>query len=153
MSSGEDSWITITSETSGTGAGLIHYNVAPNTGRVREGYITTDTETNFLITQEGPGSGYIQNPDNGHNYKRYDMLINWQDAETFCEGRGGYLATITSSIEQDFVYTNMVQGSDSPIHQCWLGGFQPPGSTSEPGGDWQWVTVAGDTWGYTNWCN
>jgi hypothetical protein len=33
-------------------------------------------------------------------------------------------------------------------NEAWLGGFQPEGS-SEPNGDWQWVT--GETWSYTNW--
>lgn len=72
------SWITITSGTSGSGAGLIHYTVDPNTDdRIRQGYISiTQTETSFPITQEGPGSEYIQNPDNGNLYKRYDMLLN-----------------------------------------------------------------------------
>ena len=124
------SWIEITSGASGSGAGLIHYTVDPNTAdRIRQGYISiTETETSFLITQEGPGSGYFQNPNTGtdsygHIYKRYDMLMNWQDAETFCEGRGGYLATITDDSEQSFFrhfYDRRRDRGFSPMLARWI---------------------------------
>jgi hypothetical protein len=149
------SWIEITSGASGSGAGVIRYTVDPNTNdRIRQGYISlSEAETSFLITQEGPGSGYFQNPNTGtdsygHIYKRFDMLMNWQDAETFCEGRGGYLATITDYFEQAFVYNNLVYGAIYDFHQCWLGGFQPAGSpdASVP---WQWVTD--EPWSYAQW--
>ncbi len=146
------SWITITSGASGTGAGLIHYTVDPNTDRVRQGSIDiTETEAFFPITQEGPGSGYVAYAN--HTYKRYDMLLNWQDADTFCGGRGGYMATITDDGEQNFVFNTFMTGSGlEDFRQCWLGGFQPPAQSEPyPEQDWQWVM--GETWSYTHWCN
>jgi hypothetical protein len=154
------SWIEITSGASGSGAGLIRYTVDPNTAdRIRQGYISiSGAETSFLLSQEGPGSGYFQNPNTGtdsygHIYKRYDMLMNWQDAETFCEGRGGYLTTITDDSEQSFVFNTFMSGAGTEdFRQCWLGGFQPPAPVEPyPWMDWQWVT--GEPWSYAHWCN
>lgn len=68
--------------------------------------------------------------------------IDWFTAQSECEADGGYLATITSSAENDFIYGLIID--DGP----WIGGFQPSGS-SEPGGGWQWVT--GEPFVFTNW--
>jgi hypothetical protein len=84
---------------------------------------------------------------NDHCYEAFTTLLTWYDAETIAEasvflGCHGYLATITSQGETNFVSSNF------PAY-CWLGGFQPPGSP-EPDGGWQWVTD--ESWGpYTNW--
>ena len=56
------------------------------------------------------------------------------------EGLQGHLATFTSADEWAFYVTNLGTA------KAWLGGFQPAGST-EPDGNWQWVT--GETWEYT----
>jgi hypothetical protein len=85
---------------------------------------------------------------NDHCYEAFTPVLNWYDAEAIAEasvflGYHGYLATITSQGETDFIVSNFPGG------YCWLGGFQPPGSP-EPDGGWQWVT--GESWGpYTNW--
>lgn len=44
---------------------------------------------------------------NGHYYYLYDLGAGttWQDAEEYCESLGGYLATVTSQEENDFLYS------------------------------------------------
>ena len=84
---------------------------------------------------------------NGHSYELIASGgITWQDASDAAEGMGGYLATITSDAENEFI-VSMLGIGQSPY---WLGGFQAPGS-SEPDTEWQWVT--GEAWGYTNWAS
>ena len=75
--------------------------------------------------------------------------IAWDDAKAGAEARSwmqlpGYLATITSGAEGDFIQDNIVIAPDSP----WIGGYQPPGNP-EPDGSWAWVT--GEPWDYVNW--
>ncbi len=83
----------------------------------------------------------IQNPDNGHWYQVFDNTMTWHEAKDYCKSIGGYLATITSQQENDFVFENLVY----PIgHYCWLGGTD---ETNE--GTWQWIT--GEAWEYSNW--
>ena len=81
---------------------------------------------------------------NGHWYDWVDIDLSWDDAKVYAENLGGYLATMTSQSENDFVWTGLAQD----VHCPWLGGFQPPG-TAEPDTGWQWVT--GETWNFTNW--
>ena len=86
---------------------------------------------------------------NGHFYEAiaYPSGITWDEARDIAEsstylGVNGYLATITSMEENNFIVDNL--GGDT----FFLGGYQPDGSP-EPGGNWQWVT--GETWSFTNW--
>lgn len=91
-------------------------------------------------------SALVQYPSNGHYYQRFDTGRNWSDAQVYCENQTGYLATLTSQGENDFVFQNIgLQGEN-----IWLGGFQQDGST-EPDTEWQWVT--GESWSYTNWAS
>lgn len=81
-------------------------------------------------------------------------VIIWDDAYLNAEAAGGYLATITSPAENEFVFSLV----DSPEFWSsdtlggyfgpWLGGWQKPGST-EPAADWRWVT--GEPFVYSNW--
>jgi hypothetical protein len=90
--------------------------------------------------------------------------ITWDEAEAGATALGGYLATITSEVENDFV-VNLIAGSESALEAYWLpgawqagdgggplvGGYQTPGLgyANEPGLEWHWVT--GEAWSYTNW--
>jgi hypothetical protein len=91
---------------------------------------------------------------NGHTYQAIcSEGINWDDAQAEAEARGGYLATITSAEENQFVfslvddpvfwYANVFNASIGP----WLGAFQEPGAP-EPGG-FSWVT--GEPFSFTAW--
>jgi len=56
---------------------------------------------------------------------------------------GGYLATITTSAEAEFIDSNF------DVNRYWIGGYQLS-DAAEPDGGWTWVT--GESWGpYTNW--
>jgi hypothetical protein len=80
---------------------------------------------------------------NGHFYQRIDDVKTWSNAKTYSESLGGYLATITSQKENDFITTNLIS---NPAFQqgVFLGG-----TDASEEGVWQWVT--GETWNYTNW--
>lgn len=83
---------------------------------------------------------------NGHSYEVVNVAspIGWDAAKTQAESRGGYLATLTSAAENDFVGT-LVQANG---RNAFLGGFQiDPSAPANVG--WAWVT--GETWSYTNW--
>ena len=89
---------------------------------------------------------------NGHFYEVIPAPggITWDNASLAATERGGYLATITSAAENEFVFNladqdpTMWYGGFGP----WLGGVQPAGS-AEPAGGWSWVT--GEPFIYQNW--
>ena len=91
---------------------------------------------------------------NGHFYEAIAVPtgITWTEASEAANSAGGHLATITSQEENDFVFSlvddDVFWFQWSSLHGPWLGGYQPEGS-SEPDGDWQWVT--GEPFDYTNW--
>ncbi|MCF7972941.1 MAG: right-handed parallel beta-helix repeat-containing protein [Phycisphaerae bacterium] len=85
---------------------------------------------------------------NGHTYQPISAgtLIAWTTADQLAREAGGYLATITSDAENEFVF-NLVRDDysywyvwfGSNYYGPWLGGYQLPGS-SEPADGWAWVT-------------
>ncbi len=91
---------------------------------------------------------------NGHAYQpvAVPMLIPWTLANEAATNGGGYLATITSQEENDFVYGLISAGffvqAMGNHYGPWLGGYQLPGA-SEPAGGWVWVT--GEPFEYTAW--
>ena len=97
---------------------------------------------------------------NGHTYRvvAKSGLISWDSANAAAIAAGGYLATITSATENDFVFslindpTYWMQSANG--HGPWISGSQPPGS-SEPSGGWTWVTRTGvptpEDFVFTNW--
>ena len=97
---------------------------------------------------------WVQWSGNGHYYLPVSVPegIDWFTARDQAEALGGYLATIHSETENEFVfglvddplYWNMLDYTMGP----WIGGYQPPGSP-EPDGGWTWVT--GEPWDYENW--
>jgi hypothetical protein len=108
----------------------------------------------FLIASFGSfcRAAPIQWSGNGHFYEAIEVSegITWTDAKTAAELAGGYLTTITSPEENEFVF-NLIDDERFWIDNAtgpWLGGYQPPGSP-EPDGNWQWVT--GEPFNYTHW--
>ena len=77
---------------------------------------------------------------NGHTYELYLVRMPWNQAERFCEHKGGHLVTITSAEEQEKVY-GMCENSGYAV---WLGG-----SDWGREGEWYWVT--GEKFEYSNW--
>lgn len=101
-------------------------------------YIRTDGKTGSdslsasLIPQ---GSAYY--PGNGHLYQYVSGPSTWADAKSAASasskyGAGGYLATITSQGENDFILTQLK--SDS-----WIGASDDT-STGTTEGNWIWAT-------------
>jgi gliding motility-associated-like protein len=61
-------------------------------------------------------SGYFFNPINGHYYKPVSGAVSYSSAKTAAatqtyKGQQGYLVTITSAVEQDFVNLNTTQSN------------------------------------------
>jgi hypothetical protein len=81
--------------------------------------------------------------------------INWAAASDSARARGGYLATITSQPENDFVF-GLVCSCDYWYSRPgshvwagpWLGGRQRFGAP-EPDSGWEWVT--GEKFSFVNW--
>lgn len=86
------------------------------------------------------------NPDNLHSYKRFDTVTTWPKAKFFCASKGGYLSTITSQAENDWVWSKF---GVSPADYIGYIGFWLGGNDSATEGQWTWIT--GESWSYTNW--
>lgn len=91
---------------------------------------------------------------NGHFYEAISVPtgITWTEASEAANAAGGYLATITSQAENEFVF-NLVDDEVFwfewvSLQGPWLGGFQPEGS-AEPDAAWRWVTE--EPFEYSNW--
>lgn len=79
---------------------------------------------------------------NGHYYYLYDLedIMTWDEAEAYCEQQNGYLATITSQEENDFIYFYMKQkGYDSAYFGLYDSAYN----------EWRWVTD--EAVEYVNW--
>jgi beta-lactamase regulating signal transducer with metallopeptidase domain len=101
----------------------------------------------------------IYNPQNGHYYERVKgKHVTWEQAKTIAESRTyqdmqGYLATVTSKEENDFLFLQWGQAGSA-----WMGA-----SDAEQEGNWKWVTgpeagtvfwigdADGKAVGYHNW--
>ena len=97
---------------------------------------------------------------NGHTYRvvAKPSIISWNSANAEAQAAGGYLATITSAAENNFIF-NLINNSTfwtqtQNGHGPWIGGYQQPGST-EPAGGFTWVLQTGasvpEPFAYTNW--
>ena len=74
-----------------------------------------------------------------HAYKVFDIGMSWADANKMCAELGGYLATITSQNEQNFITYELIKANRNSY---WLGGY-------ESGGVWHWTT--NEPFSFTNW--
>jgi hypothetical protein len=107
----------------------------------------------------------VEEGGNGHWYAgvRYDSWLTWQTAKLQAEKLGGYLATVGSQEEFQFVFdlagdidlwiqNSFLSGPDhSFLAGPWLGGFQDKSAVdySEPLGGWRWIT--GEPWFEHGW--
>jgi hypothetical protein len=132
------------------------------------GIIEWNTEPTGFPGQVFQWAGPVAEPEtvwrrtaggNDHAYQAFWVAegITWSEAKAFAEGRGGTLASITSSSENTFVAA-LIQhdrfwqdrrryGSDVSFGP-WLGGYQPTDAL-EPAGGWRWIT--GEIFSYSNW--
>ncbi len=85
-------------------------------------------------------SAKLVNPANGHTYQRFDTVLTWDAAKNACAGLGGYLATVTTQAENDWIQDNITNG----VRAIWVGG-----TDAVVEGTWSWIN--GESWHYTNW--
>jgi hypothetical protein len=102
----------------------------------------------------------VEDGGNGHWYEAVLANVTWGEARIAAESRShvglaGYLVTLHSMAENDFVFSLVDSPGFWPLSPGGvvsigplIGGFQPDNS-SEPDGNWQWVT--GEPFTYTNW--
>lgn len=91
--------------------------------------------------------------DHWYNFIDTGSTLNWTDANTLAAAQGAYLATLTSSAENNFAYSLITSWSNVTPYPNgwggpWLGGFAPD-NRPFPAIGWQWVT--GETWSFTDW--
>ena len=79
---------------------------------------------------------------------RVSSHLSWNMADADARRRGGYLATLTTRAENDFVFNLVNKPQFFTEFGPLLGGFQPPGA-SEPLGGWTWLS--GEPWEFQNW--
>lgn len=87
----------------------------------------------------------------GGNEHWYEVVnvsspITWTAAKDAASLAGGYLATLTTAAEDQFV-ANLVQANN---RNAFLGGYQIDPS-APPNVGWTWVT--GEEWAFTNWAS
>ena len=80
---------------------------------------------------------------NGHHYYVFNNEATYADAENYCKSLGGYLASITSQEENDFLYDYICSKG---IKNAYFG-F----TDRETEGTWKWVN--GEEPSYTNWAS
>jgi len=93
----------------------------------------------FSINLAQADSAKLINPSNNHVYKRFDSTKTWTKAKASCTNQSGYLATVTSQTENDWLI-----GKSLVDRSLWLGA-----TDNAKEGQWQWIT--GEAWDYTNW--
>lgn len=80
---------------------------------------------------------------NGHYYCIYHVTqaLSWAEAKEYCESVGGYLATLTSREESDFVYSLLREKGRK------AGSFGLSNVRDQD--KWEWVT--GEAFSFSNW--
>ena len=100
----------------------------------------------------------VANGGNGHYYQA--MLapggISWDQASANATNAGGYLATITSSDENNFVFGLISNTADYWVPDggggdgVWIGGVRL-GPLNAPANATNWIWVTGEPFNYQNW--
>lgn len=111
---------------------------------------------------QSSADAFVQWSENGHFYKAVYVPegISWTAAKAAAEQAGGYLATITSSKENDFVFELIDKNRFWKLYVTpnlgkeylgpWIGGYQEDGAR-EPDSGWKWVN--GEKFRYKKWCS
>jgi hypothetical protein len=86
-------------------------------------------------------SAKILNTQNGHAYQLIESQKTWTEAGSHCDSLGGYLVTITSKGEENFISDKILRHSGKDI---WAGA-----TDKDVEGVWKWIT--NEPFDYTNW--
>jgi hypothetical protein len=122
---------------------------------VDPGTTSAITDGSVSVTATVLGAVPVLNEADGHLYEAVAAVggINWTDARAAAEGMSsggcqGYLASITSSEENDFILLNFPSVVPMIGNGYWVGGYQPPGTTTPDAG---WLWVSGEAFGFSAW--
>ncbi len=109
-------------------------------------YLTAVILTSFsLVGMVSANSAKVVNSINGHTYQWFDApQKTWTNAKTACANLDGYLATVSSQSENNFV-TTLATNNNTAIG-TWLGG-----SDEVQEGSWRWVND--EAWSYSAWAS
>jgi len=104
----------------------------------------------------------VEDGGNGHWYAVHinTTRITWTESKVLAESRGGHLATLVSSAENEFAFSVCDApsawpswGPPYPSFRLgpWLGGYQDTSAPDyqSPSTGWRWITE--EQWTYTNW--
>lgn len=100
-----------------------------------------------------PSIWSVSDGGNGHSYQIVTVPwgLTWEEAKKTAEKSGGYLATITSQAENNFIYKLICKNKalwliDVSGNGCgpWIGGYKTEGT-------WKWST--GEKFKYVNWAS
>jgi len=92
---------------------------------------------------EIPDGSPVTDPDTKHKYQIIHLVKTWNEAQEYCKSLGGYLLTITTQDEYNFIMKNLIE-KDALDGGYWIGGTEE----GTPG-KWRWVT--GEPFNFTNW--
>ena len=143
---GEENYVHLFGKkyTGGNGTKIVgEWNDASNEGAGYAGDFYALNNFGFICEWGEEIAPYLKNrvEYNGHYYKLLNGCATWEEAKEYCERIGGYLSTITSQQENDFLFEYISsQGVDSAYFGM---------SDSEKEGEWKWVT--GEKVNYANW--
>lgn len=95
-------------------------------------------------------AGWVLDTENGHYYRIVASELTWDQANAHAIGDGGYLATVTSQHESDFIAN--LPGWGNVRYGVWSGG-QSLDDDLQSSSHWTWVTgpEAGSDFTYTAW--
>ena len=104
-------------------------------------------ERNVATQGNIPGYTYVGS-FKGHSYYKSATKQSWSEARSSAHSNGGYLATITSPAENEFVYHNAVKDPNAPVglytNGVWIG-------LSDASADGKFVWENGEPVSYTDW--
>lgn len=109
-----------------------------------------DGGTGDVTSNAARGDAGRVNDANGHRYLvvRASAPISWTEARVAAEALGGHLATVTSSSENDFIFSlvsrDRTAWGPTGTRGPWLGGVRP-----SKGAAWTWIT--GEPFTYESW--
>ena len=139
-------------------------DVADEDGNVVTGYtcpVLGDHISHYLVFANGSGAETDSGNDDeeqkaeetdsskkifgNHTYSIITEKMTWEEAKAYCESLGGYLVTITSAEEQEFI-ASYIEEKGLTQYRFWIGA-----TDKDIEGTWKWIT--GEKFSYSNWGN